>query len=91
MMDIHLFNGYASWRIEPKQTDMYKPDPDTEPNNFSSHRIIGSTADKPLVNKLINFLYNNILTIEKYKNILCFKKNRKYLTLVLFILFPFHI
>lgn len=33
-----------------------KSDPDTEPDNLWSRRIIGSTADEPQVNKLNNFV-----------------------------------
>ena len=36
--------------------NVFKPDPDTEPDSLPGYWITGSTADEPWVNKLINFI-----------------------------------
>ena len=37
-------------------TNVFKPDPNTEPNSLPGCWVTGSTADELHVNKLINFI-----------------------------------
>ena len=50
--------------IQMVQSNVLKPDPNTEPDDLPGHRVIRSTADEPRVSKLNNLLYDNILATK---------------------------